>query len=32
MALHYTIVTDNERAFTRIEGLSQENWLRETCA
>jgi tRNA(fMet)-specific endonuclease VapC len=28
MALGYTIVTDNEREFGRIEGLSQENWLR----
>ena len=28
MALGYTIVTDNEREFGRIEGLSLENWLR----
>lgn len=28
MALGYTVVTDNEREFGRIEGLSHENWLR----
>ena len=28
MALGYTVVTDNEREFGRIDGLSQENWLR----
>lgn len=28
MALGYTVVTDNEREFGRIEGLSYENWLR----
>jgi tRNA(fMet)-specific endonuclease VapC len=28
IALGYTIVTDNEREFTRIEGLACENWLR----
>ncbi len=27
-ALGYTIITDNEREFTRIEGLAWENWLR----
>ena len=27
-ALGYTVVTDNEREFTRIEGLVCENWLR----
>ena len=29
VALGYTIVTDNEREFARIEGLPSENWLRE---
>jgi tRNA(fMet)-specific endonuclease VapC len=28
MALGYTIVTDNEGEFARIDGLVQENWLR----
>jgi tRNA(fMet)-specific endonuclease VapC len=28
VSLGYTIVTDNEREFGRIEGLSLENWLR----
>lgn len=28
-ALDYTIVTDNEREFARIDGLSHENWLRQ---
>ncbi|MDB5361227.1 MAG: VapC toxin family domain ribonuclease [Rhodospirillales bacterium] len=28
LALGYTVVTDNEREFGRIEGLSHENWLR----
>lgn len=28
MALGDTIVTDNEREFARVEGLSVENWLR----
>jgi len=28
VALGYTLVTDNEREFTRIAGLSVENWLR----
>jgi tRNA(fMet)-specific endonuclease VapC len=28
MALGYTIVTDNEAEFTRMDGLLCENWLR----
>jgi tRNA(fMet)-specific endonuclease VapC len=28
MALGYTIVTDNEAEFARIDGLRWENWLR----
>lgn len=28
LALGHTIVTDNEKEFTRIEGLPHENWLR----
>jgi tRNA(fMet)-specific endonuclease VapC len=28
IALGYTLVTDNEREFGRIDGLSLENWLR----
>jgi tRNA(fMet)-specific endonuclease VapC len=28
IALGHTIVTDNEREFSRIDGLSLENWLR----
>ena len=28
LALGYALVTDNEREFSRIEGLSIENWLR----
>jgi tRNA(fMet)-specific endonuclease VapC len=28
ITLGYTIVTDNEREFTRIDGLACENWLR----
>lgn len=28
MALGYTIVTDNEAEFARVEGLLCENWLR----
>ena len=28
MALGYTLVSDNEREFSRIEDLQQENWLR----
>jgi tRNA(fMet)-specific endonuclease VapC len=30
MALGCTVVTDNEGEFSRIEGLSNENWLRPT--
>jgi tRNA(fMet)-specific endonuclease VapC len=30
ITLGYTLVTDNEREFARIEGLSRENWLRHT--
>jgi tRNA(fMet)-specific endonuclease VapC len=29
-ALGYTIVTDNEAEFSRVEGLPRKNWLRET--
>jgi tRNA(fMet)-specific endonuclease VapC len=29
IALGYTVVTDNEREFSRIDDLPQENWLRE---
>ncbi|HUJ30510.1 MAG TPA: type II toxin-antitoxin system VapC family toxin [Candidatus Acidoferrum sp.] len=28
VALGYTLVTDNEEEFARVEGLPQENWLR----
>jgi tRNA(fMet)-specific endonuclease VapC len=28
LALHCTLVTDNEREFTRITALAVENWLR----
>jgi tRNA(fMet)-specific endonuclease VapC len=28
LALGCTIVTDNEKEFARVEGLSRENWLR----
>ena len=28
LALRHTLVTDNEREFSRIEGLPVENWLR----
>jgi len=28
LALRHTLVTDNEREFSRIDGLSVENWLR----
>jgi tRNA(fMet)-specific endonuclease VapC len=28
IALGYTIVTDNEKEFARIENLPRENWLR----
>jgi len=29
LALGHTIVTDNEREFTRVRGLRVENWLRK---
>lgn len=28
LSLTYTLVTDNEREFSKVEGLSVENWLR----
>jgi tRNA(fMet)-specific endonuclease VapC len=28
LALGYTLVSDNEREFARIDGLRLENWLR----
>ena len=28
LGLGYTLVTDNEREFSRVESLSIENWLR----
>ena len=28
LALGLTLVTDNEREFSRVHGLSTENWLR----
>jgi tRNA(fMet)-specific endonuclease VapC len=28
LALGYTIITDNEREFARVEDLRRENWLR----
>ena len=28
LALQYPLVTDNEREFSRVEGLTVENWLR----
>jgi tRNA(fMet)-specific endonuclease VapC len=28
LALGYTIITDNEKEFARVEGLRHENWLR----
>jgi tRNA(fMet)-specific endonuclease VapC len=31
LALGYTIVTDNEREFERVDGLECENWLRSTA-
>jgi tRNA(fMet)-specific endonuclease VapC len=30
IALGYTIVTDNEGEFARVDGLPRENWLRQT--
>ena len=29
IALGYTLVTDNESEFARIDGLARENWLRQ---
>jgi tRNA(fMet)-specific endonuclease VapC len=29
LALGFTIVTDNEREFARVDELARENWLRE---
>ena len=29
LSLGYTIVTDNEQEFARIDGLRRENWLRD---
>jgi tRNA(fMet)-specific endonuclease VapC len=29
IALGYTLVTDNECEFARIDGLAHENWLRQ---
>lgn len=29
LSLECTVVTDNEREFTRVDGLSVENWLRD---
>ena len=29
LSLEYTVVTDNEQEFKRVEGLSVENWLRD---
>jgi tRNA(fMet)-specific endonuclease VapC len=29
MALDFTLVTDNEKEFSRISGLRVENWLRD---
>jgi tRNA(fMet)-specific endonuclease VapC len=30
LALGYTIVTDNEKEFARVDDLLRENWLRQT--
>ena len=30
LSLGYTVVTDNEREFSRIDSLALENWLRTT--
>jgi tRNA(fMet)-specific endonuclease VapC len=30
LALGYTVVTDNEREFTRVPKLACENWVRQT--
>lgn len=29
LSLGYTLVTDNERAFSRVRGMNIENWLRK---
>lgn len=29
LALGYTVVTDNQREFTRVKNLAVENWLRD---
>jgi tRNA(fMet)-specific endonuclease VapC len=29
LALDHTLVTDNDKEFSRIEGLRVENWLRD---
>jgi tRNA(fMet)-specific endonuclease VapC len=29
ITLGYTVVSDNDREFARIEGLTRENWLRD---
>ena len=29
MTLRYTLITDNEREFSRVPGLQVENWLRQ---
>jgi tRNA(fMet)-specific endonuclease VapC len=31
LALGYVLVTDNQRAFSRVPGLACENWLRPTA-
>jgi tRNA(fMet)-specific endonuclease VapC len=28
LALGYTIITNNQKEFARVEGLRRENWLR----
>ena len=30
ITLGYTLVTGNEKEFARVDGLSRENWLRQT--
>jgi tRNA(fMet)-specific endonuclease VapC len=30
ITLGYTLVTDNEKEFARVDGLNRENWLRQT--
>ena len=29
LAGNYTLITDNEREFSRIDGLRYENWVRD---